>query len=367
MKKFMKKVVCLFCCLSLFCMSMTVNAATDVDITQETYCEDVLLQMSHGFYVQPLNAGDTINISNSFLLYNFIEEPIAIFYKIDPIGYAIYDYRNGIVLQYSTEYNHQFYVDKNEHYYYEGILEYYTKTEDGFLNLATGMVKDVDIQNYSFTANDLYANGNMEKESNISAYSASEGPVYLLKTTRLYNCNVRSNFPVFYPNKTENELNSCPGVCGSVAAAIMLECYDDYYTLPAGYSFVDSSVKASNPYYPQIYGLELVKQLVPYIEPNANGSFFLNPGVSSYLSDRNINGGVSVGVLTVYQQTKDAIGANGAGWPVIVGTSEHYCVAIGYQNVTQKQIYVNNGYGGKEWYNANTIVSTWTMNIYGTK
>ena len=40
----------------------------------------------------------SINISNSFLLYNFIEEPVAIFYKIDPVGYAIYDFKNGIVL-----------------------------------------------------------------------------------------------------------------------------------------------------------------------------------------------------------------------------------------------------------------------------
>ena len=75
------------------------------------------MQMSHGFSLQPMNTGDTINISNSFLLYNFIEEPVAIFYKIDPVGYAIYDFKNGIVLQYSTESNHRFYVDKNDHYY----------------------------------------------------------------------------------------------------------------------------------------------------------------------------------------------------------------------------------------------------------
>jgi hypothetical protein len=258
-------------------------------------------------------------------------------------------------------------VDKNDHYYYEGLLEYYTKTEGGFLNLITGIVKDVDLHNYSFTANDFYANGNVVKESNIGLYSASEGPVYLLKNTRLYNCNKSVNFPTFYPDKTTAELSKCPGVCGSVAVAIMLECYDDYYALPTGYSFVDSTVKASNPYYPDIYGIELVKQVVPYIEPSANGSFLLDSGVRSYLSDRNINGGVALGVLAVYQQTKYAIGSDGSGWPVIVGNTKHYCVAIGYQDVTQKQIYVNNGYGDKEWYNANTIVSTWTMVVNGTK
>ena len=98
MKKLLEKVVCLFCCLSLCCMSFTVNAAASVDLGGRRIIKENILQMSHGFSLQPMNTGDTINISNSFLLYNFIEEPVAIFYKIDPVGYAIYDFKNGIVL-----------------------------------------------------------------------------------------------------------------------------------------------------------------------------------------------------------------------------------------------------------------------------
>lgn len=365
--KNLKKIFCLVCCMMLCCTSLSAKASTEVDITQQSYCQDVLLQISQYPSLRMMAEEDMIDTSQSFLLYNFAEEPIAIFYKLAPIGYAIYDYQNGIVLEYTTECDNPFYTEKGKRYYYEGILEYYIRTEEGFLNLTTNTVREIDMSNYSFTVNDFYSKDIHRKENDLNAYSASEGPVYLLKTTRLYNCNVRDNFATFYPDKTQQELDKCPGVCGSVATAIMLECYDDYYSLPSGYSFVDSSVKNSNPYYENIYGIELVKQLIPYIEPNANGSFFLNPGVSTYLRERNIIGRVSLGVLSVYQQTKNAIGADGYGWPVIVGTSSHYCVAIGYQNNTEKQIYVNTGYGYKAWYNASTIVSTWTMNIDGTQ
>ena len=275
--------------------------------------------------------------------------------------------QNGIVLQYTTDNEHQFYVDKNEHYYYQGILEYYVHTNEGYLNLATGSIKELNAQDYSFSPNDFYVNEVAINETDIDTCSATEGPVILNKTTRLYNCNKEVNFPLFYPDKTAEELAECPGVCGSVAVGIMLECYDDYYTdLPDGYSFIDSDVKMSNAYCEDIYGLELVKRLIPYIEPGANGSYFLNPGVSSYFADRGISGGAQLGVLAVYLQTKDSIGANGTGYPLIVATSNHFMVGIGYQNTTQKQIYVNNGRGGKEWVNANTIVCTWTFMISGT-
>ena len=81
----------------------------------------------------------------------------GIFYKIAPVGYAIYDFTNGIVLQYTTDNNHSCYVDKNEHYYYQGIHEYYVRTDEGYLNLATGSIKKLSFLDYLFGPDDFYA------------------------------------------------------------------------------------------------------------------------------------------------------------------------------------------------------------------
>lgn len=104
--------------------------AVSVDITNSAYCKDVLVQISHQVNAQTMPAEEVIDFSNSFLLYNFAEEPIAIFYKIVPVGYAIYDFTNGIVLQ---------------------------CTDEGYLNLATGSIKKLNVLDYLFSPNDFYA------------------------------------------------------------------------------------------------------------------------------------------------------------------------------------------------------------------
>ena len=128
-----------------------------VDITDSVYCEDVLVQIAHQVTRQTMSPEEVIDFSNSFPLYNFTDEPIAIFYKLNPIGYAIYDFTNGLVLQYATDTDNQIFVDKNEHYYYQGIHEYYIQTEEGYLNLATGRIKKLNIRDYLFSSGDFYA------------------------------------------------------------------------------------------------------------------------------------------------------------------------------------------------------------------
>lgn len=159
-----------------------------------------------------------------------------------------------------------------------------------------------------------------------------------------------------------SDLSDCPGVCGSLACAILLAYYDDYHSELG--DFVTDWKKTSGEWTTDSYGKPLVKELVSYIEPNANGSVFLNPGVSSYLLTRGITGDASLGVLTVYQQVKGSIGSFGEGDPLIVGTTKHYSVAVGYKNISEKQIYTNNGLGSYTWINADTVISTWSLFIY---
>lgn len=300
-----------------------------------------------------------ISISSGMYLYSFDEKPVAIFYNLAPQGYAILDYENSIVLECSTEANNPFFVDKNARYYYNGVFNYYIETKDGlFTNLATNQTVTQDTCQIN-EAKDFYSNGEIPVTTK---NATSEGPVYLSHSTRLYNCNVSDNFSFFYPDFTNQQLESVPGICGSLACAVVVAYLDDYKSELAGDGdFATDWKKSGGSASDNTYGKYLVKEFVGYVEPSGNGSFFLNPGMSSYLSAHNISGGCSLGLLSVYIQTKNSILPDGSGNPVIIGLSNHYCVGAGYKNISAKQIYVNTGWGYNSWINASTVVSTWTM------
>lgn len=89
------RLIGLLCGIILCFSSIHLSAQTfSVDITNSAYCEDVLAQMYHEATPRTVSDEGIIDFSNSFLLYNFAEEPIAIFYKLAPVGYAIYDFTN---------------------------------------------------------------------------------------------------------------------------------------------------------------------------------------------------------------------------------------------------------------------------------
>lgn len=113
-------------------------------ISSREYCEDVL----HQIYGTDLSAdvtnnmiNNTIDLEKSFCLYNFDDEPVAIFYKLKPVGYAIYDFAGEYVRQYSTDNDSDVFTDCEETYYYNGPYNYYVKTEEGFYNLWTGQIE----------------------------------------------------------------------------------------------------------------------------------------------------------------------------------------------------------------------------------
>lgn len=153
----MKKTVSLLCCLTIMMsialavLAMEINCLIGEShpryfpnkISSCEYCENVL----HQVYGTDLSADETnnsinntIDLEKSFYLYNFDDEPVAIFYKLKPVGYAIYDCSGEYVRQYSTDYDSDVFTDCNETYYYNGPFNYYIKTEDGFYNLWTGQI-----------------------------------------------------------------------------------------------------------------------------------------------------------------------------------------------------------------------------------
>ena len=199
-----------------------------LDVSEEVYCADVVAQIADS-PLMTADVGNQLDLEDSFYLYNFADQPIAIFYKLDPVGYAIYGFTGSTVLEYTTECDHPFYTDASQRYYYEGVFNYYKAVDGGFENLATGQIKSVNSE-YEFTASDFYHNS----ENSGIATRASEGPVYLENDTRLYDCNTADNLSYFYPNLSQADLDDCPGICGSLACAVLIAYFDDYHPDLAG-------------------------------------------------------------------------------------------------------------------------------------
>ena len=120
----MRKLLSILLSLVMICgLSCPAFAANDLHQapTSENYCSVVYEQIASS--AEKTDA----NISSGMYLYSFNEAPIAIFYSLAPQGYAILDYTNGVVFEYSTEANNPFFVDDSAHYYYNGVFNYNEK------------------------------------------------------------------------------------------------------------------------------------------------------------------------------------------------------------------------------------------------
>ena len=80
------------------------------------------------------------SIADARVLYSFQNQPIAIVYSLDPEGYAILDFKNCIVLEYSTTVATPFPLDEDVKYYYNGLASYYELTENGYRDLTSGKI-----------------------------------------------------------------------------------------------------------------------------------------------------------------------------------------------------------------------------------
>lgn len=286
-------------------------------------------------------------------------EPVAIFYQLSPCGYAILDHISGKVLEYSIENNHPYYVNRNEQYYYDGVLRYFSLEQDGFLNLLTGEVITVNERTVNNT-DDFYANTNSQSENRAIGTEESSTGRQLDYGTRLYNCNNENNFLVFYPDGSSMDFAGWPGVCGSLACATVVAYFDDHHSHLAGSGdFAINSKKTSGSRSNSTYGIELVAEMVNYIEPSANGSIFLGGGMRDYLDAHGIEGSLSL-KIDIYNHTKTQVEA---GYPVIVGTTRHYSTGIGYKNYNGRFIKVDYGDGSYSWLNLDTLISVWVMNL----
>lgn len=116
-----------------------------VSVAFPLYCSDVHNQV-------PVNI--KIDLNNSFYLYNFDDRPVAIFYRLQPSGYAIYDFTYGTVIEFSHS-DIECFTDSKCKYYYQGAFSYYQLEDDHFTHLITGY-SIIPGRFYNFTASDFY-------------------------------------------------------------------------------------------------------------------------------------------------------------------------------------------------------------------
>ena len=304
-------------------------------------------------------------IINSKVLYSFADVPIAIYYELSPVGYAIFDAENLKVLEYSTEGEGPF-DDISSRCYYNGVLNYYYKSADKFINITTGQEYTID-DCVIFDSSDFYSVPVQKFSMNADTKANTTTEVLLTRSYRNYNCNVRPNYSTFYPDATQAEINSMPGVCGSLACAILLAFYDDHMSHLAGSGdFANNSKKASGSIGNNTYGIDLVAEIVNYVEPSGNGSFLLGPGSQQYLASHGIDGRIGMNFWESFIEAQNAIESDGSGVPIIVGTQGHYQVVVGYRTVETPGIvskYLKVIDGDVRWINNDTVISSWSLQL----
>lgn len=294
-----------------------------------------------------------------------MDKPIAIYYELSPIGYAIFDIENLIVLEYSTEISGP-YSDISTRCYYNGVLNYFYESEGKFIDISSGLEASID-DCIIFNSQDFYSVPITPMTKYIEGNSTTANTtteVELKRSYRNYNCNVRNNFSTFYPNATSAEIKNMPGVCGSLACAILFAFYDDH--LSSLGDFASDSKKTSGSLDNNTYGIDLVAEIVNYVEPSGNGSFLLGPGSRQYLQAHEIEGQIRMNALESFIEAKNAIQSDGNGVPIIIGTQGHYQVAVGYRTVTSPGIvlkYLQVIDGGMRWINNDTVISSWSLKI----
>ncbi len=312
-----------------------------------------------------ISEGTQIILSGSKVLYSFMDEPIAIYYELSPVGYVIFDTENLRVLEYSTETSGP-YEDISTRCYYNGVLNYFYKSEGIFIDISSGLEADID-DCIIFDSQDFYSVPVTKYSAPNNRMANTTTEVLLTRSYRNYNCNVRQNFSFFYPDATSAEIQSMPGVCGSLACAILLAFYDDHLSsLAGGGDFANNSKKVSGSISDKTYGIDLVAEIVNYVEPSGDGSFLLGPGSQQYLASHGISGKIGLNLLESFTEAQNAIGSDGSGVPIIVGTQGHYQVVVGYRIVTSPGIvlkYLKVVDGSERWINNDTVISSWSLQI----
>lgn len=258
----------------------------------------------------------TIDQSSKINLYDKDDSIIAVYYKLEDIGYVIIDYNTSEIIEFSTESNNLFIKDSNNKYYYGGVLNYFIETSD------ENKILKID-------SNEL-----VDKEAAVLCKNEKR------KVTgkSLYTLPLNVTFETAYKPRLYD--TNQVGICGSTAAAIILAYYFDHIS-PA---YVLPNLITSD-------GYNLTYHMVPYIDgapPYGSNYYDMVNGLNSYLRNQGL-----LAVAKILNVVQGADHMYTYRVPVIAGVpkhptyQEHWVVAYGFRcnNALISYYIVNNGWG----------------------
>ena len=84
-----------------------------------------------------IDTDTSVSVKETQILYNLADNPVAVMYYLDPVGYIIAD-DEGRIVQYSLENDNTFFVNPDAHYCYTGALGYIEKVDGIYVDLTNG-------------------------------------------------------------------------------------------------------------------------------------------------------------------------------------------------------------------------------------
>lgn len=289
-------------------------------------------------YVEQDLSFDNVTVTQILPLYNTSDEVIAYLCQLNSEGYAVYDPIYKTILEFSLEDDRDLFLNPHEKYYYVGITQFYTKQQ---LSQVSKADATLSIPDESYTTADFYFTEPVDKLNNEDLPGTGET---ISHSTRLYNCNVKKNFPYF------GIIDDCPGVCGSVACSIVAAYFDDYIDD----NYCDDAAKNSGRSSDNTYGKDLVKEMVSAVEP-LKGNALVLWGMNDYLNAHGISDEIHLDAfsgnygMALKQVDKDE--------PYIIGVAEilgaeqgdHWMVGLGWiKTLGGTYIVANDGYGNDD-------------------
>lgn len=128
MKSAIKKIISLLTVFSCLSCSIVYSGAVSENVTQDR--DRIVYRNAEAFLDGVVKQG---NIEETIYLYDLSEEIVAVYCSLQPYGYIIIDYKDGHVIEYSSDF--QPLSDSGEHYYYMGPQEIYKKVLTGYQNV----------------------------------------------------------------------------------------------------------------------------------------------------------------------------------------------------------------------------------------
>lgn len=306
---------------------------------------------------QELSVLEDVTVEKVLLLYNTSDEVIAYLCMLSPSGYAVYDpiYKN--ILEFSLEENQKF---SEEKHYYIGVTQIYTKEQ---LDQMLSNIPDAQTaaRSDSYTTEDFYFKKPDLKETESTSGNGSYPGVgeSISHTPRLYNCNNRNNYSYL------DIVADSKGVCGSLACAVVIAYIDDY----VDDNYCDNNYKNSGSIEDNTYGIDLVKEIVSYLEPK-KGDATLLWKLNDYLKSRGVSETIHLDALTGHLGMAKKQAARDE--PYILGVAEfldspyddHWMVGIGWiTTMNESYVIVYDGLGNNGvQINLGTIATNWYIN-----